>query len=232
MATVDFIPTERKEDEGHWISVADMMSGLMMVILFIAIVYINNIGRYFDAVSDAQSKICNDLQREFANNIDEWSLQICEDGLVVRFQNESIFPPNDSEPSLEFQQILASFYPRFMEIIWNNNEDISELRIEGHTSSEGLPQQDLFQAYLHNTELSQDRSRNVMNFVLSLSDIASNNEYMTWSFNNTTAHGLSSSELILDGNAEDRERSRRVEFRLATTAQENLAGLVEQLNAN
>ena len=118
--------------------------------------------------------------------IDEWSLQICEDGLVVRFQNESIFPPNDSEPSLEFQQILASFYPRFMEIIWENSEDISELRIEGHTSSEGLPQQNLFQAYLHNTELSQDRSRNVMNFVLSLPSITTNNEYMTWSFNNAT----------------------------------------------
>jgi outer membrane protein OmpA-like peptidoglycan-associated protein len=232
MAGLEFIPVKSNEDEGHWISVADMMSGLMMVFLFIAIVYINNIGQYFDAVSDAQSRICNDLQVEFAKNIDEWSLQICEEGLVVRFQNESIFPPNDSVPSSEFRAILSSFYPRFMEIIWNNKEDISELRIEGHTSSEGLPQQNLFDAYLHNTELSQDRSRNVMDFVLSLPTILSDEKYMDWAFNNLTAHGLSSSEPILEENIEDRGRSRRVEFRLATTAQDNLAALVEQLNAD
>ena len=230
MSGIEFISTKESNQDGHWISVADMMSGLMMVFLFIAIVYINNIGRYFDAVSDTQSRICNQLQREFSENIQQWSLQICEDGLVVRFQNESIFPPNERIPSLEFQGVLESFYPRFMSIIWQNKEDISELRIEGHTSSEGRPDDSPFEAYLYNTGLSQDRSRNVMDFVLSIPDIRANNDYMLWAFDNLTAHGLSSSQLILDNNIENRERSRRVEFRLATTAQENLADLVGQLN--
>ena len=62
MSGVEFTSAKESNQDGHWISVADMMSGLMMVFLFIAIVYINNIGRYFDAVSDTQFRICNQLQ--------------------------------------------------------------------------------------------------------------------------------------------------------------------------
>ncbi len=224
------ISTQRSNDEA-WISTADMMSGLMMVFLFIAIVYIQNVGTYLDDINDAQQQICSQLQREFEGVKEQWMISICEDGLVVNFQNEAIFPPGDDNPSIEFQQILKEFYPRFMTIIWNNREDISELRIEGHTSSEGRSDMSQFEAYLYNTQLSQNRSRNVMNYVLNLDEVQYDKNYMLWSFNNLTAHGLSSSDLILDEAAnEDQIRSRRVEFRLGTTAQDRLSELVRTLD--
>lgn len=225
------LTSSRRGDDDAWISTADMMSGLMMVFLFIAIVYIQNVGTYLDDINEAQQQICSQLQREFESVQDQWMISICEDGLVVKFQNEAIFPPGDDQLSLEFQEILQEFYPRFMRIIWDNSTEISELRIEGHTSSEGSIGMSQFDAYLYNTQLSQNRSRNVMSFVLGLQGISDNDNYLQWSYNNLTAHGLSSSDLVLDENdIEDQELSRRVEFRLGTAAQDRLSELVRALD--
>ena len=83
-----------------------------------------------------------------------------------------------------------------MRVIMKNQEFISELRIEGHTDSTAKDKDELL-AYLYNTKLSQDRSRNVMDFCLNLREIKSNEKYMEWSFSHVTAHGMSSSERIL-----------------------------------
>lgn len=227
----NLVGTSSSTGDEAWVSTSDMMSGLMMVFLFIAIVYIQNVGTYLDDINEAQQQICSQLQNEFEAVQEQWMISICEDGLVVKFENEAIFPPGDAEISEEFVQVLSQFYPRFMRIVWDNRIDISELRIEGHTSSEGRIDMSQFDAYLYNTRLSQDRSRNVMDFVLSLDEIGSSDEYLQWSFNNLTAHGLSSSNLVYDEDGlEDQIRSRRVEFRLRTSAQDRLSELVRALD--
>ena len=220
-----------REDES-WISTADMMAGLMMIFLFIAIVYIQNVGQYVDAISDVQERLCKELKDEFKDVEKKWMMSICEDGLVIKFKNESVFKKGESQISDNFKKILNDFYPRFMDIIWANKENISELRIEGHTSSEAIIDSKL-ESYIFNTRLSQNRSRSVMDYALKLDKIISNYEYLDWSYKNLTAHGMSSSDLIFyDNQAEDKTSSRRVEFRLKTNAQDNLIDIVRQLNAN
>lgn len=214
-----------------WISTSDMMSGLMMVFLFIAIVYIENVGRYIDDINISQQRICGELQSEFATVQSEWMISICEDGLVVKFENDAIFSQGSDQLNPDFQVVLGVFFPKFMNIIWQNRKDISELRIEGHTSSEGGGSMNQFESYLYNTQLSQNRSRNVMGYVLSQQEILRNTDYLDWSYNNLTAHGLSSSDLIFtEDNLEDQIQSRRVEFRLRTTAQDRLIDLVRDLD--
>ncbi|MDC6668667.1 OmpA family protein, partial [Leclercia adecarboxylata] len=61
-----------KEDAEHWIGISDLMSGLMMMFLFIAVAYMyyvqverENIKEIAVAYKDTQVAIYNDLNNEF-----------------------------------------------------------------------------------------------------------------------------------------------------------------------
>ena len=213
--------------EDQWIAISDMMAALMVIFLFISITYIQSLNNYFDAVSDDNAKICNDLREEFEQDKQHLNMSICENGLLISFANDSNFETGRAVLSAQFESVLIDFFPRLMSVIMKNKESISELRIEGHTDSTAKDEDEL-RGYLYNTELSQDRSRNVMKFCLNL--IKSNEKYMEWSFSHVTAHGMSSSERIFNDNkVENFDASRRVEFRLRTLAEEHLIDLTEMV---
>ena len=113
-----------------------------------------------------------------------------------------------------------------MKIIYSDKykNDIEEVRIEGHTSSEYLGSS-VSEAYIRNMKLSQDRTRNVLKYVL---DITTGNNQKNWLKQNLTSNGLSSSKLILnrDG-SENKVASRRVEFRVKTNAEQSLNKIIK-----
>ena len=82
------------------------------------------------------------------------------------------------------------------------------------------------QAYFLNMELSQARTRSVLEFCLGLREIFRNKE---WARGLITANGLSSSRLIMVGGKEEPERSRRVEFRIRTNTKERIVQVLETL---
>ncbi|MCE8472579.1 OmpA family protein, partial [Rhodovulum sulfidophilum] len=91
--------------------------------------------------------------------------------------------------------------------------DISDLKIEGHASSEGRLNQTPQQAYLYNLDLSQRRAQNALQVCLSsLTDPS----VMNWARGRLSATGYSSARLIEnEDGSENREASRRVEFSMA-----------------
>lgn len=209
----------RQSSDEYWISVADMMSGLMMIFLLIAIIYIHNFQKQADEIENTRERICNEIIDKFSSYREQWNMSICEGGLLVSFENDSVFDKGKAILKPEFKTILNDFFPTFMDIVISNKEDIGELRIEGHTSSEySAPTEEM--AYVKNTELSQKRSYNVMNYSFNL---IQDDNYHDWMIHNLTAHGMSSARLELDefGN-EDKKKSRRVEFRIETNVQEKL----------
>jgi len=226
--------SHQSTEDNQWISVSDMMAGLMMIFLFISIIYIENISKYFSNISDISDEICSDLKREFEKETTKWDMSICENGLLISFDNDSNFGVNSSKISVDFSSVLTDFYPRLMVVIHKYKESISELRIEGHTDSSVRTSDSELSGYIYNTKLSQDRSRNVMEFALNLSPILTNQEYLNWSYTHVTAHGMSSSKKVLreKGLEEDYAASRRVEFRLRTKAEERLLDLVSEIKIN
>lgn len=214
--------------EASWLSVADMMSGLMMVFLLIAVLYIAKLRVEYQALQGVTEEICGELTKEFQKEKDEWNMSICQGGLLISFQDDSVFERGQYKLKREFKDILDIFFPRFMKIVMSNSSDISELRIEGHTSSE-FTRTSENNSYLLNTKLSQDRSYSVMNYVFK---IISDVDMHSWMRKNLTAHGLSSSKLVYkinEGNSkiEDSVRSRRVEFKIQTNAQQKF---IDQFN--
>jgi outer membrane protein OmpA-like peptidoglycan-associated protein len=113
-----------------------------------------------------------------------------------------------------FKDILNDFFPRYVRILRSPKyrDAITEIRIEGHTSSDWIGGASPDDAYLHNMELSQARTRSSLLYVLMLSQVRGD---VDWLRRLVTANGLSSSRPILDafGN-EDAARSRRVEFKI------------------
>ena len=72
-----------------------------------------------------------------------------------------------------------------------------------------------------------------MKYVLELAPISDRKQYLDWSFAHVTAHGMSSSKKVFDADGfENLAASRRVEFRLRTTAEERLLDLVSEIKSN
>ncbi|AMO56123.1 OmpA family protein [Endozoicomonas montiporae] len=102
---------------------------------------------------------------------------------------------------------------------------LEEIRIEGHTSSiwVGASEED---AYFFNMKLSQDRTNAVLTYVHFTED---DSDMRKWIRKNVAAAGYSSSRLILtkDG-LEDRERSRRVDFKVVTNAETQIRKILTE----
>ncbi|WP_196157259.1 OmpA family protein [Reinekea sp. G2M2-21] len=224
---------EHIEQEEHWVSVSDLMAGLMMVFLLVAIVFMVNAEIERNKIRDVavlydklRTQLYQDLVEEFGPDLDKWGAEINPD-LSIRFgRPELIFDKGEKDLKGEFQTILEDFFPRYLNIIASKKyrDDIAEVRIEGHTSSGWLSQSE-DNAYILNMGLSQARTRSTLEFLLLLPDVQNEKE---WLKEHMTANGLSSSKpIFLDNGEEDRERSRRVEFRLRTDAESRIAAILE-----
>ncbi|MCY4553375.1 MAG: OmpA family protein [Candidatus Poribacteria bacterium] len=210
-------------------SISDVMAGLMVIFLFIAISYMKNINdqiegikglkvrieNLIDVYTNLQRALLEDLQKEFEDD-PEWTGTLDPKTLSIRFKEP--FTQDDATVPNDFKKVLNDFFPRYIEILTKDDykNDIAEIRIEGHTSSEWHDRIGLDRAYYNNMKLSQDRARNVLQYVLEMRhpQVTQNKE---WIKEYLTANGLSSSKLIFDpdGN-QNKEESRRVEFRVVT----------------
>lgn len=219
------------EDEEHWITVSDLMSGLMIIFLFIAITYIrplvnerNTVREIAVTWQESEVQLYEALEAEFRADLRRWNAEIDRETLAVRFKApEVLFAPAKATIRPEFQAILRDFVPRYLDVLAKFRDKIEEVRIEGHTSSDwgGVGGSE---AYFRNMALSQERTRAVLEFGLSL---AAAERHAEWARAHITANGLSSSRLVMVDGREDPERSRRVEFRVRTNAKQEIVRILE-----
>jgi outer membrane protein OmpA-like peptidoglycan-associated protein len=221
--------------EDHWIPLSDLMTGLMVMFLLIAVCYMVRVEADADkiktvavAYTDTRDALYEALRREFSADLPRWHAQLLKDDLTIRFSEPDIlFAEGSSELKLAFRQILDDFFPRYVRILTSPKfrSAISEIRIEGHTSSDWVGARSPDVAYLHNMELSQARTRSTLLYVLELPRLRGD---VDWLRRFVTANGLSSSRPILDASGEeDAVRSRRVEFRIRTDAETRIAKILE-----
>lgn len=231
-------PVGRSEGD-EWVSVSDLMSGLMLVFLSIAIffmVQIDSDKRELENIAvlyeQLQTGLYGQLQNEFSDDLEYWNAEIDSTTLAVRFREpEVLFEPGRAELREQFTTILTDFFPRYVKVLNGDGyrDHIKEVRIEGHTSSDWIDREGL-EAYEANMRLSQERTRTVLGFVVRLPDVE--NVWDSWLRERLTANGLSSSRLVVVGGVEDRNQSRRVEFRVRTDAEEQMEAILRRIEAN
>jgi outer membrane protein OmpA-like peptidoglycan-associated protein len=222
--------------EAQWIALSDLMTGLMMIFLLIAVAFmmkveadsakIRQVAILYD---QTRQELYNDLHKEFEKDLPIWGAELTPD-LIVRFREpEVLFATGNDALKPKFQDILHNFFPRYVKIITSPKYkgSIQEIRIEGHTSSLWKGADNADEAYFKNMELSQSRTRSALRFVLGLSELNQNSD---WLRKYVTANGLSSSHLVTDASgAENVQRSQRVEFRIRTDAEGRIATILESM---
>lgn len=241
-------PIDTETEDTPWVSVSDLMSGLMIVFLCIAVLFMREQEKSIEGqkeIAQSYDRVKGDLARALVQEFDQtelerWGAELAGDGLVVRFKDPAaMFTGGEDQLTDGFKAILAEFFPQLVTVLAQPlfKEHIREVRIEGHTSSEWilgtgrkLPEDRI---YLLNMELSQRRAFSVLSFVLARQADATGvaADLRRW----LRATGLSSSQLVLQPGTqpgemvEDPIRSRRVEFRVVTDAEDSIERIVEQV---
>ena len=222
------------------LSTGDMMSGLMFIFVLLLAALMLQIQRQSEKTQNQiedynriKQEMYVDLKKEFGKDTLKWNAKIDSAKLSIRFQKQSaLFDYGKIELKNDFKDILNDFFPRYMKLItkeeYRNN--IEEIRIEGHTDSRG--------SYESNMELSQGRTRSILNYCLNImpdTTIYTDSVPTTladWAKLRITANGLSSSHLIFNQDkTENFELSRRVEFRIRTNAESKMEEILKRLKS-
>lgn len=224
-----------------WMSVSDLMTGLMIIFLFVAVAYMIKVKdnqHVIDDYVETKQHLHDRLVNEFKGDTADWKMVVGKD-LSMKFKEpEVLFALGSDELQPRFKDILDKFIPKYLGILLNDSlrDRIQEIRIEGHTDTLRMVKYGK-DAYLSNVRLSQQRAYNVLEYIRNMDTIKN---YPTeqrklldyW----LSANGLSYGKTLdkngqlthKTGKAVDMDASRRVEFRIITTADDVLEEFVKK----
>ena len=222
-----------------WLHVSDLMTGLMVIFLFIAISYISKVKQNQTVLTDyveTKNNLHQKLVKEFEGDTLRWQMSIGKD-LSMKFKNPTVFFASGQDVlTQDFKDVLDEFLPRYFDILLRDSlrNNIQEIRIEGHTDDVPAPRFDP-DPYVANVILSQRRAVNVMRYFRDMEHYKNYSEedkrLLEYWF---TANGLSYGKAIdIDGNYANitgkpinKDVSRRVEFRIVTSGDSVLENFV------
>jgi len=225
---------KKHQAEDHWIPLRDLMTGVMMIFLLVALAYMIKVEAEIKKVKEIaivydqlRTELYQDLEEEFKQDLPKWGAELDRDSTIRFKEPEVLFSTGKDELKPMFKLILDDFFPRYMKILTSAKyrNAIQEVRIEGHTSSIWNNSTTNEEAYFLNMALSQARTRSTVHYVLELPSVASE---AGWLRTYLTANGLSSSKLVVnEDGTENFSRSQRVEFRVRTDAESRIARIIE-----
>jgi len=236
----------KDSSDNNWISFSDIMTVLMIIFLFISLSYMMQVkkekaqrDKIFEEFKATKEELYNELNTVFKDDFQKWEVQLGKD-LSIKFTNPDVlFQSGQTNIRPYFASILTEFLPKYFDIILQKKyqDKISEIRIEGHTDNMPAPSYDQ-DPYIANTLLSQKRSAKVIKFFRKMDYFqALPHEKSILIEFLLTANGLSYGRTI-DVNGEltiisnkpiDKEKSRRVEFRIITKSDQLIEKVLNEL---
>ena len=224
-----------------WMSVSDLMTGLMIIFLFVAVSYMVKVQENQSMLTDyvdTKKSLHDKLVNEFKGDTLRWQMSIGKD-LTMKFENPTVlFSQGEWDLTPQFKDILEEFLPRYFDILLNDSlsDKIQEIRIEGHTDTVPYPRLDP-DPYIANIILSQRRALSVVKYFRELPSFQRYNEEQQrkiefW----LTANGFSYGKTLdnegkytmVTNNSINLDKSRRVEIRIVTSGDELLENFVEK----
>jgi len=210
------------ESQSQWMSLSDLMAGLMMVFLLISVSMMRQATRDVAEVrsigedwADQREAIFNALDHEFGNDLGAWEANLERETLSFTFWSPDVlFPRGKASITARYAAILDAFFPRYVKVLSEFRGVIEEVRIEGHTSSEWGAGSSATEAYFANMDLSQRRTQSVLRHAFELTE---GGPHADWVQSTVAAVGFSSAKAVHDDDdVEDEQASRRVTFSIHT----------------
>jgi chemotaxis protein MotB len=201
-----------------------MMSGLMLVFLFIAISFMIKVESEKQEMKDVaisyrdtKANLNEALFAEFENDLENWDASISQENIISFHSPDVLFEVSKSELKDEFKTVLDDFFPRYINILTSKEylSEIKELRVEGHTSDKWAESSSRQEIYLKNMRLSQERAYEVLSYCYSL-EKKTIQEKSVWLEKNFRANGMAFSKLKED------EKARRVEFNIELKSEDTV----------
>lgn len=176
-----------------------------------------------------QTGLYKKLEEEFKNDLPRWNATLMKDSTIRFNEPDVLFRAGDATLQDKFIEILNDFFPRYEEILSSERfrNEIEEIRVEGHTSSEWQNASDRKLRYTENVKLSQARALSVIKYSISL---INQKEKEDWLSKKIRANGLGFAKLIYNEGLEDKDLSRRVEFRVMTKTREKIVKIIQELD--
>ncbi len=199
--------------ESHWMSIADIMSALMIVFMFISISFLYQILNEKEIYKVRLNKALHD---EFNKDLQNWKAVITDDNI---FRFNAPFEIGDATIPEDFKRVLGDFFPRYIKLLSSADlkKEIDEIRVEGHTSK-GWGKVSQKQSFISNMNLSQKRASSVLAYCYNIENEVVN-KHIPWLQSILRANGMSFSKLLYKdthNNIPDKVKSRRVEFKVIT----------------
>ena len=210
-------------------SISDMMSGLMLIFLFISVSFMINVESQKQKMKDiaieyrdTKANLNEALFSEFENDLQDWDATITQENSIVFSSTEVLFEVSKSDIKDEFKTILDDFFSRYIKILTSKEykDEIQALRVEGHTSDTWKNATSKKEIYLKNMQLSQDRAYKVLAYCYSLEDNTTK-ENRAWLEKHFRANGMAFSKL------KDRDKARRVEFRVQMKSEDRVLEILK-----
>ncbi len=246
------------DDGDTWVSITDLMTGLMVMFLLIALAFMAQLQQKeallehkdpLEAHRVMEENIYNVLQEEFEPE-QAAGLVTLDSTLTLRLidHNLKMFKRDEAVLQPSFRFALDQMLPRYLALIARDTvlPRIAEIRIEGHTDSDGNAvynnkqgryysddlfkggkrEKEAFLSYAYNLELSQRRARAVLAYIRTRPEYRNmdpkKRDRLDFLFSGV---GMSYSRCLdkegkyvfLSGKKEDKPASRRVEFKIVTS---------------
>ena len=155
--------------------------------------------------SDFYNKLCAIFKEEIESKL----LSIKKDLSIELTSTPLNFKVSEFELTKEQKIFLTKFSKKLIPFLHANQNFIETMEINGHTSSE-WGDADFSKRYLKNEKLSLERSFSVLTHIFQ----NQNNQTQTWLTKILRGSGYSYSKKIVSTQTEDREKSRRVSFKI------------------
>lgn len=126
-----------EQDSGVWLSVGDLMSGLLMFFALLFIAVSAQLLNYQELIKDLPQKILSAVQDKVG---EKGSFSIDAQTGDISLEDKILFNEGKAVLNLQGQKFLSEFIPLYSEIIFSNPEyekQVIRIIIEGHTSSKG-----------------------------------------------------------------------------------------------
>jgi len=205
-------------------SISDMMSGLMLIFLFIAISFMVKVESEKQEMKDVaieytdiKVNLNEALFTEFEDNLKSWNASITKNNHIVFSSPEVQFDVSKSDIKDEFKIVLEQFFSRYIKILTSSEYKnmIEELRVEGHTSDSWQNAKSKKEIYLKNMKLSQSRAYKVFSYCYSLED-ETIKQHRAWLEKHFRVNGMAFSKL------KEQSKARRVEFSIKMKSEDRI----------
>ncbi|MBY6093965.1 OmpA/MotB family protein [Ferrimonas balearica] len=146
------------DETGAWLSIGDLMSGLLMVFALLLVAALVQISEAHEETQETRMIIIKGIN----DSLEEAGIQVQADPETgdISIMDSVLFDQNDYKLKESGQDFLERFIPIYAGVVFQSErvaDEIVRIVIEGHSSSEG--------AFSHNMELSVLRANSVSRFI-------------------------------------------------------------------